>query len=229
MTIKYIKSLLDNKLIYKQNFTTSNTLIYSPYNGITDSDEDYYNHLNNILKSGLYLIKHHNQSYILLMNKYIFKINREQLIILSRLLNFFNKSNDDLINIINNKLTSMCSDSTISDNTLRIFSEKVLSDQIINNNLNLKLNSLNCIGLSDSKCCFIFLLFIIDCLVESYKFLSINYQTIIRKILNNIFELDFDNAKFYMFNILFNFRFNDQSIAKMIGELVFTINELNSI
>ena len=93
MTIKYIKSLIDDKIIYKFSDNRKNIINYTqlynplnPFNPITETDDDYYNHLNNILKSGIYVIRpiitKSNNDYILLIDKCIFGINRDQLIIL---------------------------------------------------------------------------------------------------------------------------------------------------
>ena len=234
MTIKYIKSLFDNKLIYynkniniaNKNINVANkNILFSPYNGITDTDEDYYNHLNNILKPNLYLIKHNKKTYILLIDKYIYPINKNQLIILKRLIDFFNKTENQLIDYILKNINL----SNISQSDLDTFYKKILIDPNINSNFMNQLLSMNCSKLYNDKCNLLFLFFIIDTLIKLYDLIPFSYHYQLNQILNDIIHFDFIRAKINIFNLCMTFKINNQSITNFINQLVFAINFIHKL
>jgi hypothetical protein len=233
MTIKYIKSLLDNKIIYDNkdsnnniNITNKNMLV-SPYNGITDTYEDYYNHLNNILKPNVYLIKHNKKKNILLINKYICPINKSQQIILKKLIDFFNKTENQQIDYIlkNNNL------SNIVQSDLYTFYKEILIDPNINLNFMNQLLSMdkNCPKTHNNKCNLLFLFFIINILIKLYHLIPISYHYQLNQILNDIINFDFIGAKINILNLCMEFKINNQSIANFIKELVFAINSIHKL
>lgn len=222
MTIQYIKSLIDDKIIYKQQNIKNETLILSPYNGITDTDEDYYNHLNNVLNPGLYLIKYCNNTYILLINKYIYQISKNQLIILNRLLSCFDKNSITVFK----KLQKININLTNPNPDFNIFCEKILTNQKIISELKYQLKSINCIKPSDIRCCLLFLIFIIDSLLEIYKLVKPSMQQTIKLILNYIINTDLINAKKYIFDLFYTFNIYDKSISIFTNQIIFAINKI---
>ena len=226
MTIKYIKSLLDNKIIY-ENINITNNILFSPYNGITDTYEDYYNHLNNILKPNLYLIKRNKRTNILLIDKYIYPINKSQLIILKRLINFFNKTENQQIDYIlsNNNLPN------INQSDLDTFYKKILTNPNINLNFMNQLLSMNksCSKSYNNKCNLLFLFFIIDILIKLYNLIPISYHYQLNQILNDIINFDFLSAKINILNLCMEFKIDNKSIANFIKELVFAINSIHKL
>jgi hypothetical protein len=236
MTIKYIKSLLDNKFIYTNTNSNTNTtnknILLSPYNGITDTEEDYYNHLNNILKPNVYLIKHNKKTNILLIDKYIYPINKNQLIILKRLINFFNKTENQQIEyILKNIHLSNIHLSNIALSDLDTFYKKILIDPEINLNLMNQLLSMNknCSKPYNNKCNLLFLFFIIDTLIKLYDLIPISYHYKLNQIINDITHFDFISAKINIFNLCIDFKIDKQSITNFINQLVFAINKIHKL
>jgi hypothetical protein len=225
MTIQYIKSLIDDKIIYKFTNNTNNltdkTSIYNPYNGITDTDDDYFNHLNNILKSGLYIIKPiATKSYVLLINKYIFRIDKNQLIILKKLINLYRQINLNLP--ILSKSTNLINQDDLN-NICKIIMSDVLTLKKLNDTLKLSDNiELNC-----NRSCLLFVLFIIDSLIEVYSMVSSHNQDLIKNIFLNIAALDFNNCRHYLFILFEHFQINKDSIKKLTDEMIFAINKIN--